>query len=170
MAQNNIEAYQGSLEGSQQANNVLRLDIKELSEQNDKLLHQLDSVRKKLKIKPKEVSTAATQTHIINVTAGQGVGGDVLPKDTVYTDSILLNPLTKIIYNLYKDSISIGLDISNTQYLYIYKRREYKNNKSFLKRLFTWDFKKVTRFKYDIVNTNDILNIQDIRIVESTEK
>ena len=55
MAQNNIEAYQGLLDSSQQANNVLMLDIKDLKNQNDVTLHKLDSVRDKLKIKPKTV-------------------------------------------------------------------------------------------------------------------
>ena len=50
MAQNNIEAYQGSLAESWQANNVLKLDIETLGQQNDKLLNQLDSVREELKI------------------------------------------------------------------------------------------------------------------------
>ena len=74
MAQNNIEAYQGSLAGSQQANNVLRLDIETLHQQNDKLLQNLDSVRKELKIKPKQITTAATQTQVIYVNNSKGVG------------------------------------------------------------------------------------------------
>lgn len=167
MAQNNVTAYQGFLSDSWQANNVLRLNIEDLSIQNDKLLHDLDSVRAKLKIKPKDVQVAATQSQIIYVSAGQGVGGEVLPKDTVYKDSILINPLTKIVYELSKDSINIDLDIKNTQYLYIYKKKEYINKKCFFKRLYTFDFKKITRYKYNIVNTNDILKTTDVRIIEA---
>lgn len=172
MAQNNIEAYQGQLATSQQAFNVLKLDMEELSLQNDSVLLKLDSVRQELKIKNKEITTAATQTQVINVTQSKGVGGELseIIKDTVFTDSIKYNDLTTVYYNINNDSISVGLDIKNTQYLYIYTKREYKNKKSFLKRLFTLDFKKVNKYKYDIKNTNDLLNTKDVRIVESIDK
>ena len=170
MAQNNIEAYQGSLAGSQQANNVLRLDIETLHQQNDKLLQDLDSVRNKLKIKPKQVNTAATQTQIIYVNEGKGVGGDLteILKDTVYTDSIQYNNLTKVYYTIGNDTVSVAIDLKNTQYLYTYYTKEYKNKKNFFKRLITLDFKKVKKYKYQIINTNDLLETSDVRVVEST--
>lgn len=172
MVQNNVEAYQGALNGSQQAYNVIKLDMKKLSEQNDDLIHKLDSVRDELKIKTKELKTAATQTQVINVNQQQGVGGDLteILKDTIYKDSILYNPLTKVYYTISKDTVEIGLDVQNTQYLYLYNHREYENKKSWIKRLFTWDFKKVTKYKYEIVNTNDLLDTKDIRIIESIDK
>lgn len=172
MAQNNVEAYQGALNGSQQAYNVIKLDMDKLQEQNDILIHRIDSVRDELKIKTSELKTAATQTQVINVNQQQGVGGDltVILKDTIYKDSILYNPLTKVYYTISRDSVTIGLDVQNTQYLYVYNSKEYKNKKSWIKRLFTWDFKKVTKYKYDIVNTNDLLNTKDIRIIESIDK
>lgn len=172
MVQNNVEAYQGALNGSQQAYNVIKLDMDKLQEQNDILIHRIDSVRKELKIKPKDLQTAATQTQVINVIQQQEVNGDLsdILKDSIYTDSILYNPLTKVYYTISKDTVGVRLDIKNTQYLYTYRSKQYKNKKSFLKRLFTWDFKKVTKYKYDIVNTNDLLDTQDIRIIETTEK
>lgn len=172
MAQNNIEAYQGSLAGSQQANNVLRLDIESLQQQNDKLLQNLDSVRKELKIKSKQINTAATQKQVLSVNESKGVQGDLIEilKDTTYNDSIKYNDLTTVHYTIGKDTVNIGIDLQNTQYLYIYSNREYKNKKCFLWRLLTLDFKKVTKYKYEIVNTNDLLNSEDVRIVESTNK
>ena len=165
-AQNNIEAYQGLVSSSQQANGVFRLDISQLKESNDSLLRELDSVREKNKIKAKEITTAATQTQVLNVSKSKGVGGLVLPKDTTYKDSIQYNNLTTVYYTIHKDSINIGIDLKNTQYLYIYAKKEYKNKKNFFKRLFTLDFKKVLRYKYTIVNTNDLLKQKDVRIVE----
>ena len=172
MAQNNIEAYQGSLAGSQQANNVLRLDIESLQQQNDKLLQNIDSVRKELKIKSKQINTAATQKQVLSVNESKGVQGDLIEilKDTTYNDSIKYNDLTTVHYTIGKDTVNIGIDLQNTQYLYIYSNREYKNKKCFLLRLLTFDFKKVTKYKYEIVNTNDLLNSEDVRIVESTNK
>lgn len=172
MAQNNIEAYQGSLSGSQQANNVLQLHVDELQQYNDELVHKLDSVRKELKIKPKYVKTAATQTQSINVIGSKEIEKDIITilKDTTYTDSIKFNDLTTVSYTIGKDTVSIGLDINNTQYLYIYTDKHYKNKKSFIKRLFTLDFKKVKSTKYIIENTNDIIKTDSVRVVEVTTK
>ena len=168
IAQNNIEAYQGSLNDSQQANNVLKLDMNKLSEQNDKLIQQIDSVRKINKIKPDNLHTAATQTQTIYVNNSKGVRGDIIEilKDTVYTDTLQYNNLTKVYYSIGTDSVNIALDVKNTQYLYIFKTREYKNKKNFFKRLFTLDFKKVNKYKYKIVNTNNLLKEDSVRIIE----
>lgn len=167
IAQNNIEAYQESFNDSQQAFSVLKLDMKELQNQKDSVIQELDKVRKKLKIKQNQISTAATQTQTLLVTKSKGVGGNILIKDTIYSDTIKYNDLTTVSYTIGKDTINIGIDIKNKQYLYIYTKREYKNNKNFFKRLFTLDFKKVNKYKYQIVNTNDLLNSSDVRIVES---
>lgn len=168
IAQNNIEAYQGSLNDSQQANNVLKLDMNKLSEQNDKLIQQIDSIRKINKIKSDNLHTAATQTQTIYVNNSKGVRGDIIEilKDTVYTDTLQYNNLTKVYYSIGTDSVNIALDVKNTQYLYIFKTREYKNKKSFFKRLFTLDFKKVNKYKYKIVNTNNLLKEDSVRIIE----
>ena len=126
MAQNNIEAYQGLINDSQQANNVLRLEIKDLKNQNDAVLHKLDSVRSKLSVKPKQVQVAATQTQSINVIESKGVGGDIISlKDSIYKDTINFNNLTTVTYAITNDSVSIGLDIRNEQYLYVFDTKEY---------------------------------------------
>lgn len=163
-AQNNIEAYQGSLAGSQQANNVLRLTVDELQTQKDKLTHEIDSVRKQLKIKPKQLNTAATQTQIINVIQSKEMN------DSIREDTIKFNDLTTVTYKIAKDSITVGLDIHNKQYLYTFQDKHYVNKKSFLKRLFTWDWKKITEYKYEIINTNDLIKTDSVRVVEIVNK
>jgi hypothetical protein len=37
-------------------------------------------------------------------------------------------------------------------------------------RLLTLDFKKVNTYKYEIVNTNDLINTDSVRIVEISNK
>ena len=174
MAQNNIEAYQGILNGSQQANNVLKLDMSQLRNINDSLIQKIDSVREQLKLKPKVIKTTATQTQTIYVTASKGVRGQdiikTIQRDTVYKDTIQINPLTKVNYTIGKDTVSVNLDIKNQQFLYVYKHRQYKNKKSFIKRLFTLDFKKIDIYKYQIVNTNDIIKTSDVRVIEAIDK
>lgn len=168
LAQNNVEAYQDMLADSQQAVGVLKLDMTKLSESNDKLIQKLDNVRKENKIKVSGLETAATQTQSLLVTNSKGVQGDLVEilVDDIYEDSIQYNDLTSVYYCIARDSVKMTIDLKNTQYLYTYKTREYKNKKSFLKRLFTLDFKKVDRYKYTIVNTNDLLKESDIRIIQ----
>lgn len=172
MAQNNIEAYQGSLRESQQANNVLQLTVDDLQNYNDKLVNKLDSVRDKLKIKPKSVTAAATQTQFIDVKGGKGVEENTIEvlKDSVYNDSIKFNDLTTVYYSITKDTVGIGLKVENEQYLYLYSDRHYKNKKSFIMRLLTLDFKKVTSHRYVIENTNDLINTKDVKVIEVINK
>lgn len=146
--------------------------MNKLSEQNDSLLQKLDEIRKEKKIKSSELNTAATQTQTLDVIKSKGVRGDIITilKDTIYTDTLQYNDLTKVYYSIGTDSVSIALDVKNTQYLYIYKKKQYKNKKNFIKRLLTFDWKKETKYKYEIVNTNDLLNTEDVRIVESISK
>ena len=135
IAQNNIEAYQGSLNDSQQANNVLKLDMNKLSEQNDKLIQQIDSVRKINKIKSDNLHTAATQTQTIYVNNSKGVRGDIIEilKDTVYTDTLQYNNLTKVYYSIGTDSVNIALDVKNTQYPIYLKLESIKIRKTSLR-------------------------------------
>lgn len=169
IANNNIEAYQDELDDSQQASGVLMLDMKKLKDYNDKLVHQLDSVSKKHNIKSSEILTAATQKQIIDVNKSKGVRGDIITilKDSTYKDSLQYNNLTKIYYTIGKDSVNIKLDVKNTQFLYVYKHKQYKNKKNFFQRLFTFDWKKETRYKYKIVNTNDIMKEDSIRVIQA---
>ena len=169
IANNNIEAYQDELDDSQQASGVLMLDMKKLKDYNDKLVHQLDSVSKKHNIKSSEILTAATQKQIIDVNKSKGVMGDIITilKDSTYKDSLQYNNLTKVYYTICKDSVNIKLDVKNTQFLYVYKHKQYKNKKNFFQRLFTFDWKKETRYKYKIVNTNDIMKEDSIRVIQA---
>ena len=169
IANNNIEAYQDELDDSQQASGVLMLDMKKLKDYNDKLVHQLDSVSKKHNIKSSEILTAATQKQIIDVNKSKGVRGDIITilKDSTYKDSLQYNNLTKVYYTIGKDSVNVRLKLDNTQYIYIYKHKEYKNKKNFFQRLFTFDWKKETRYKYKIVNTNDIMKEDSIRVIQA---
>ena len=169
IANNNIEAYQDIVNDSQQASGVLKLDMNKLKEYNDKLVKQIDSIRKQNKIKSKELQVAATQKQILDVNKSKGVGGDIITiiKDSTYNDSIQYNNLTKIYYTIGKDSVNVRLKLNNTQYLYIYKHKEYKNKKNFFQRLFTFDWKKKYVYKYKIHNTNDLLKEDSVRVIES---
>jgi hypothetical protein len=132
------------------------------------LVNKIDSVRKELNIKAKQINAAATQTQTIDVNQSKEVVGDIITilKDSVYSDSIAFNDLTTVRYTIGKDTVNIGLNVHNTQYLFVYNHREYKNKKSFIKRLFTFDFKKVNKTRYTTKNTNDLIQVDSVRVIE----
>lgn len=171
IANNNIEAYQDALNGSQQAFGVLKADFSKYKQSNDSILRKLVDTAKENDINPKEINTAATQKQVVDVTSSKGVGGDIITilKDTTYQDSIQYNDLTSVHYTIGKDTVSVRLKLDNTQYLYVYSTKEYKNNKNFFQRLFTLDWKRVKRYKYKIINTNDLLKSEDVTVIESTD-
>ena len=177
IANNNIEAYQGVTNGSQQANRVLWLDMKTLDTQNDSVIHKMSDNIKKNGVKPKSITTAATKTQTLDVTKSRGVGGcaisikdSITNKNITYKDSIQYNNLTKVYYNINKDSVQVRIKLSNESYLYITNKREYVNKKNFFKRLFTLDFKRHTVTSYKMDNTNDLLKDSNVRIIESIKK
>ena len=165
IANNNIEAYQGLLSNSQQANNVLQLQLKDLEYTNDKQIASLVKSANDKNIKTKQISTAATQTQTISVTS-ENKRDIPLVKDTIITDSIIYNIYTRLYYTIQKDSIHTKLNVSNKQDLIVYTKREYKNKKSFFKRLFTLDFKKIDKVQYKIINSNDLIKQDSVRIIQ----
>lgn len=171
IANNNIEAYQ-EITSSQQASTVLQLDMKQLDNTKDSVLTDLNDKAKEIGIKSKNIQTAATQKQVINVIQGKGVEKDTIHdlitilKDTVYTDSIKYNDLTTVNYTIGKDTVSVGLKLYNTQYLYIYKHKDWRY-KSFWKRLIRFCWKKDEICRYNIINTNDLLKTSDVRVVKS---
>lgn len=171
IANNNIEAYQ-ELQSSQQASNVLQLDPKTLGDSKDTVLVKMHDTAVDNNIKPKSILTSATQTQTVDVKQGKKIQLDTIHdlvtilKDTVYSDSIKYNDLTTVNYTIGRDTVSIGLKLNNTQYLYIYTKKEW-NQKNFWKRLFTFNWKKTTKYKYKIINTNDLLKASDVRVVNA---
>lgn len=165
-AENNIESYQGMLASSNNNNLTLKLDIENLKAQNDKVLQKVDSVMTENKIKAKDIKTITAITQTIKVEKDTVV----VMKDSTFNTNINLNKQTFVGVKLRKDSLNVVLDISNDQYLYVYTKKEYKNkNKNFLQRLFTLDFKKVTKTEYSLLNSNDIIKNSDVRIIESNK-
>lgn len=171
LASNNIECYQGIVNGEAERNNVLMLSEAQLKQMNDSLIKELNKKAEESKIKTSNINTAATQHQSITVSGCKGVGVDTIYVNTptgVYSDSIKFNDFTTVYYDIQSDTVAIQLDIQNTQYLYTYKQRQWKNKKNFLQRLFTLDFKKVWKYNYQIINTNELINTSDVRVIELT--
>ena len=108
--------------------------MSKLKDNNDKLIKKIDSIARKNNIKTKEISMAATQKQLLDVTQSKGVGGNIITilKDSTYKDSIQYNNLTKVYYNIGKDSVAIRIKLDNTQYTFT-NIKNIKTRKAFLK-------------------------------------
>jgi hypothetical protein len=129
-------------------------------------------VRKELKIKEGELRQALYQKQRIKLDTV------VIVKDSLIVDSvgehrgftqiINYNPQT-ILTLVKKDSAySVKLDISNDQFLYVYKQKQWKYP-TFWSRLKHFSWKKVSRNRYKIVNSNVAIKQEDLKIVEIDE-
>ena len=77
------------------------------------------------------------------------------------------NSLTSIIINKKDSLLTHKLDIKNTQTLYVTNKRVYRNTyKNWFNRLLHFDWKKKNDFRYQIHNSNDLIQITDSRIIE----
>lgn len=162
-ANSNIEAYQEIINDSQQAFGVLQLQVKDLQQSKDPVINKMVETASKNNIKPKEIKTAATQTQTLLVNSKEPTNIYV---EKEYNDSIIYNKYTKLYYTIYKDTLSTILDIKNKQDLIVHSKRVYKNKKNFIKRLFTLDFKKVNQVSYTIINSNDLIKEDSIRVIQ----
>lgn len=164
---NNIEAYEGLLNNAYSQNNVLRLNVESLSYSKDSLLNKLDSVKNELKISDKAIRTAAIQQSKVNIVEKDTV---LINDNCEFKKEFKPNELTIVKIELKQDSLQCEIKINNDQYLYIYGKKDWKNkNKKFFKRLFTWDWKKIVYYRYNIVNTNPLVQVGNTRIIENIE-
>ena len=93
-------------------------------------------------------------------------------RDTVtlacnFTKELKPNLQTTITVIREDSCLTVIPDIKNDQYLFVMNERKYRRKyKNFVSRLLHFDFKKTTEYTYQIVNSNDLINITDSKVVE----
>lgn len=163
---NNIEAYQGIIAKQNDHNNVLRLDVATLASSNDILLQKIDSVKNELTISDKALRTALSTKQEVSVAEKDTV---LIGDSCNFTKTFNPNELTVLKIELVKDSLTYNLQIKNDMFLLIHSKKDYKNKgKKFFKRLFSWDWKKITYYQYDIINTNKLITVGETRVIENS--
>lgn len=154
--------YYESLATQQKDNNkVLQLTLNELKETKDSLLQEVQATAKKLKIKEKELKQIQTQQQsIVHDTT-------IVIRSTNFEVEIKPNELTSIIISKKDSLLNHKIDIRNSQSLWIQTEKEYKRNyRNWFQRLLHFDFKKRTVYKYQIHNSNELIKIENTRIVD----
>ena len=157
----NYEYYMNKCSDVEEQNKVLQLNIEEYKETKDSLIQEIKTTQKKLKIKDKELQqTQAQKQEIKHDTT-------VIVKSNDFKLEIKPNSLTSIIINKQDSILTHTLDIKNQQTLFITNKRVYKNKyKNWFTRLLHFDWKKKNDIRYQIHNSNDLIQITDSRMIE----
>ena len=157
----NYEYYMNKCSNVEEQNKVLQLNIEEYKETKDSLIQEIKTTQKKLKIKDKELQqTQAQKQEIKHDTT-------VIIKSNDFKLEIKPNSLTSIIINKKDSILTHTLDIKNQQTLFITNKRVYKNKyKNWFTRLLHFDWKKKNDIRYQIHNSNDLIQITDSRMIE----
>lgn len=166
VASNNIVHYENQYIGVMNDKAVLELNAARLRHSNDYLVQKYDSLAKSRKINvSKPGTTIAGTTTVIDTRDSV----KIVYVDTTSCDfdvNIRPNDLTHYHIQLVNDTLIHEAKIINEQVLFVYPNREYINNyKTFIGRLFRLDFKKRDITRYQIVNSNDEVDVKDSKVI-----
>lgn len=157
----NYEYYMNKYSDEQNNSRVLQLTIDQYKETKDSLITEVKAVQKKLKIKEKELQQTQLQKQEIKHDT------TIIVKSNDFNLEIKPNNLTSIIINKTDSVFKHTLEIKNQQTLFITNNRIYRNNyKNWFIRLLHLDFKKKNNIRYQIHNSNDLIQITDSRMIE----
>ena len=155
----NLEYYESKVGDKDPANIVLRHTIREMGESRDSIIRQVDSLRKALKIKPKNFRSVVYSETIIRDTLRNTV-----PIERNFTAVIKPNSQTTITVARKDCTLTVIPDIRNSQTLLVHTEPRYKY-KTWFSRLIHFNFKKVRVDKYTIQNSNDLIKSGETRVV-----
>lgn len=159
----NIEYYQNNYSQSKLDNTVLQLTIDDLTNSKDSLIQQLDSIKKEIKIKDKNLISSA----VINTEIKDSVRTVIKSIEKDFAEELKLNKLTTIMVSRKDSILDVKLSLFNQQILFIEDTKVYKKKyKNGFIRFLHFDWRKKHVRKYNIHNTNDLIKVTDSRIVE----
>lgn len=166
---NNRRQYEAMVNDMDTDNRLLQLHISDLSHSKDSLVQSLQKTRDSLKIKDNELKQAMAVKTVIRDTI-QTVLPDTAKHAVDFSVELKPNSQTTFKINRVDSIITCIPEIFNTQELFTYSKKEYRNpDKNFFQRLFSWDWKKDQIERYEIVNSNPLIQVTDTRIIKIRE-
>lgn len=165
---NNVSQYESLAAGLYNDNRVLRLFRDDLRHSNDSLIQEIEKIKKSRKSpenKPGSITAGGTTSINANDTVIIDNTVDFKLDTTIY-----YNEFTKSTIKIEKDSLFSGIKVNNTQVLYVYPQREYVNKyKNGWRRFWNFDYKKTEVVRYELINTNDLIKVDDFRVYKIEE-
>lgn len=154
--QTNIEYY--SSFGSE--NIVLQNTVQELEQSKDSLIQHINQIQKELKLKPKETRTIIYNDVVIHDTIVERI-----PETFNFDVTVRPNDQTSIQVTRQDTLLTVIPEIYNSQTIFIQTEKRYKY-KNFFSRLFHFNFGKVTTNRYYIDNSNDLIQVENTRVID----
>ena len=165
-ALSNSKAWENIANSNIDNNNTLELTIQEYKNSNDSLIRIINDQQEKLKIKDNQLRQVTSTETIIRDTIVEKIPIN----DTDFTIELKPNQLTTITVSRKDSILTHTMEILNRQDLFIYTKKVYRNQyKNFFQRLIHLDFKKDKINRYQIVNSNDLINVTDTRVINISE-
>lgn len=165
-ALNNAKAWENIANSNNENNNILKLTIQEYKNSNDSLIRIINDQQEKLKIKDNQLYQVTSTETVIRDTIVERIPFN----DANFTIELKPNQLTTITVSRKDSILTHTMEILNRQDLFVYTEKVYrKQYKNFFQRLIHFDFKKDKINRYQIVNSNDLINITDTRVINISE-
>ena len=145
---------------------VLQMTLDDFKHTNDSLIKLSKDQQKKLKIKDNQLRQVTSTETIIRDTITE-----VIPsKNKDFSVELKPNQLTTIKVARKDSILSHTMEILNHQDLFIYEQKTYRRQyKNWFIRLLHFDFKKDKISKYQIINSNDLIQVIDTRVINISE-
>lgn len=145
---------------------VLQMTLDDFKHTNDSLIKLSRDQQKKLKIKDNQLRQVTSTETIIRDTITE-----VIPsKNKDFSVELKPNQLTTIKVARKDSILSHTMEILNHQDLFVYEQKTYRRQyKNWFIRLLHFDFKKDKISKYQIINSNDLIQVIDTRVINISE-
>lgn len=162
IAKSNIIQYENLVSQSKDNNRVLQLTIDDFRQSNDSLIQEIHKTKDLLKIKDKQLTQALSATTLLTDTITK-----VIPaKEKDFSVELKPNQLTTIKISRVDSILTCIPEIYNRQDLFVYKKKVWRNRrKNWFQRLIHFDFKKDLIENYQIINTNELIQVVDTRVI-----
>lgn len=162
IAINNARQYESLANQRANDNRVLQLTVEDFRQSSDSLVQELAKKADSIKIKDKKLKQAIISNTLLTDTIVR-----VIPsKDKDFTVELKSNPLTTIKISRVDSILTCIPEIYNCQDLFVYKEKVWRNRrKNWFQRLIHFDFKKDEIEKYQIINTNELIQVLDTRVI-----
>lgn len=165
-AMNNLTAYQLENSKLSDANRVYKMTISELEYSQDTLFKAMDSIRKVLKIKDKNLNQIQYIKYEVRVTDTLELVDTIFIKPSFYMDTTLSDKWhsTRIMMK-YPSYIMIEPSLESDKYVvFSFKKETVKPPRKFF--LFRWFQKKQKVVNVDVVETNPYITNKAQRFME----
>lgn len=163
---NNLEYYIGKCTNSEEQNRVLQLRTEDLQTSNDSLVQHMEVLRKELDISKKKLRQASVVQQQIENEFNAKIDKDL--KNFKHEE--IINDNTIVFINRFEEDLDVKLNISNILTILYWEdkvyRRKYKNG---FRRFCNFDWKKDKILRFEVHNTNPVIENTDTRVVKMTK-